>query len=131
MPRLTPYLTRLSLGAAFAAALALPFTSAEAQPPAPAPAAPSAPTDPAPKLETLVGDYELTVGRVMTITLENGVLYGHPTGGEKRALPHLAGATFGVENSPATVTFTIDADGRVTGLSMNQNGRVRTLTRIR
>jgi CubicO group peptidase (beta-lactamase class C family) len=108
--------------------------SAPAPSPAPAaapPAVPSAAAEPAPPLEGLVGDYELAPGRTLTITLEDGRLHGQPSGGEKRTLAHVSGATFSAVSTPITLTFTLGADGRATGLVMRQNGMERTLTKVR
>lgn len=86
-----------------------------------------------PKLEDLVGEYELAPGRSITITLEGGRLHGQPTGSSKQPLVHTTGATFAVgrADAPATVTFTLGADGRATAMVMRQNGNERTLTRVK
>jgi CubicO group peptidase (beta-lactamase class C family) len=86
-----------------------------------------------PQLEALVGEYEMAPGRTLKITLEGGQLHGEPTGNPKRPLVHVSGASFAVgqANSPMTVTFTLAADGRATGMVMRQNGNDRTLTRVR
>ena len=87
----------------------------------------------APKLEGLVGEYEMAPGRTITITLENGQLHGQPTNSEKRPLVHLTDATFGVGSADAalSVTFVLGPDGRATTMVMKQNGRERTLTRVK
>jgi len=88
---------------------------------------------PAPRLEGLVGEYEMGPGRTVTVTLENGVLHGEPTGNPKRALVHLTGPTFAVErvDGPIRLTFTLGADGRATAMVMRQNGNERSLPRVR
>lgn len=86
---------------------------------------------PAPRLEGLTGDYELAPGRTLAITLEEGRLHGHPPGGEKRPLAHVSGTTFSAVDTPITLTFTLGADGRATAVVMRQNGRERTLARVR
>ena len=94
-------------------------------------AASAAPTSPAPQLEGLTGEYELAAGRTIAITLEGGRLHGQPSGGEKLSLVHVSGATFSAAGSPVTLTFTLGADGRATAVVMRQNGRERTLPKVR
>lgn len=120
--------TRLGDRTAASAPAARPAQAAPAAPPA-ASAAPAASGEPAPRLEGLVGDYELAPGRSLAITLEDGRLHGQPPGGEKRALTHVSGATFSA--GQITLTFTLGADGRATGLVMRQGDRERTLARVR
>ncbi|HEX6250903.1 MAG TPA: serine hydrolase [Gemmatimonadaceae bacterium] len=91
----------------------------------------AAPAAPALRLEDLTGEYELAPGRTLTITLENGRLHGQPSGGEKRALSHVAGSTFSAADSQVTLTFSLGADGRATAAVMQQNGRERTLPKVR
>jgi hypothetical protein len=106
-----------------------------AQPSSPAPSAPATPSAgaAAPKLDAFVGEYEMAPGRTIVVTLENGKLYGEPTGNPKRVLAHVSGTTFDVEGAPApmTVTFTVGAGGRVTEMVMKRDGQERTLRRIR
>lgn len=96
-----------------------------------APASPATTASSALRLEAFTGEYELTPGRSLTVTLEDGKLQGQPQGGEKRAMTHVSGTTFSADGSPITLTFTLGADGRATGAVMSQNGRERTLTRVR
>jgi CubicO group peptidase (beta-lactamase class C family) len=95
--------------------------------------APATPAAPAPRPEGLVGEYEMAPGRSITITLEGGQLHGQPTGNPKRPLAHVSGATFAVgrADGPVTLTFALAADGRATALVMRQNGRERTLLKVR
>jgi hypothetical protein len=119
-------------------AAALPLASAAGQTPAPAPApapaeAPAAaPAEPAPPLENLTGDYEIAPGRTVTITLEDGRLYGQPAGSAKLPLVHLTGATFAVgqANGPTNVRFVLDPDGRAMAMVMRRNGNERTLNKV-
>jgi CubicO group peptidase (beta-lactamase class C family) len=99
-----------------------------AKDPAPAPAGS---TSAAPRLEGLTGEYELAPGRTLAITLENGRLHGQPPGGEKRPLTNVSGTTFSVAGSALTLTFTLGADARATAVVMRQNGRERTLPKVR
>jgi hypothetical protein len=94
-------------------------------------AASAAPASPAPRPEVLTGEYELAPGRTLAITLEGGQLHGQPSGGEKRTLLHVSGATFSAADTPITLTFTLGADGRATAVLMRQNGRERTLPKVR
>jgi CubicO group peptidase (beta-lactamase class C family) len=102
--------------------------TASATPPS-APA--TAPAAGAPRLDGLAGEYELAPGRTLAVTLENGRLHGQPPGGEKRALTHVSDTTFAADGSQVTLTFTLGADGRATAAVMRQNGRERTLTKVR
>ena len=47
------------------------------------------------------------------------------------ALTHDSGTTFSAAGSPITLTFTLGADGRATAAVMRQNGRERTLPKVR
>jgi CubicO group peptidase (beta-lactamase class C family) len=69
--------------------------------------------------------------RALAIALENNQLHGQPAGGPKRLLTHVSGTTYSVADSPMTLTFTIGADRRATALVMRQNGRERTLSKMR
>jgi hypothetical protein len=105
---------------------------------APAPVAkevPTAPTQPkttALRLEGLVGEYELAAGRTLTITLDNGQLFGQPSGGgAKLPLEFVSGTTFGATGRPITLTFKLGDDGKATSVVMSQNGNERTLPKVR
>jgi CubicO group peptidase (beta-lactamase class C family) len=112
-------------------------SSASAATPAPVPAtseaapAKSSPASDAPRLENLTGEYEIAPGRTLAVTLENGRLQGQPPGGQKRSLTHVSDTTFSADGSAVTLTFTVGADGRATGAVMRQNGRERTLPKVR
>jgi CubicO group peptidase (beta-lactamase class C family) len=88
-------------------------------------------TSAAPPLHALTGEYELAPGRTLSVSLENGRLRGQPPGGAKRALSHVSATTFAADGTPITLTFTLGADGRATAVVMRQNGRERTLPRVR
>lgn len=115
---------RMGAASASGAAAPVPVTKDSA-------AAPAVPTSAAPRLEVLTGEYDLAPGRTLLITLESGRLHGQPSGGEKRALTHVSGTTFSVAASPMTLTFALGADGRPTAAVMRQNGRERTLPKVR
>ncbi|MEW5929200.1 MAG: serine hydrolase [Gemmatimonadota bacterium] len=121
--------TRLGDRAAGSVASAQTSTQTSAQPAA-APAAATA-ASPAPRPEGLVGEYEIAAGRSLAVTLEDGRLHGRPAGGDKHLLAHVSGATFSAGDTPITLTFTLGPDGRATAVVMRQNGRERTLPRVR
>jgi Domain of unknown function (DUF3471) len=74
-------------------------------------------------LKTYVGEYEMGPGRVLTITLDKGTLWGQPTDQEKRQLFAESNTKFFLKDLPVQVTFQKDAKGAVTGLIMDQEGR--------
>jgi hypothetical protein len=77
------------------------------------------------------GGYELAK---MIVARVSGMSFaGQPTNNPKRPLVHITGATFGVGSADAgtTLTFIFDPDGRATTMVMKQNGRERTLTRLK
>jgi hypothetical protein len=86
-----------------------------------------------PSLETLTGFYEAREGRGITVTVENGKLYGEPTGNPKRELALQSGTTFRVAgtSSPMTVTFIVGDDGRPTEMVMRQGGGERRFPKVR
>lgn len=81
----------------------------------------------------MVGEYEMAPGRSLRVTREDGHLMGEPAGGPKERLVHVSGVTFalGRANGPATLTFTVGADGRATALVVRENGGERTLPKVR
>ena len=92
---------------------------------------PAAAASTTPRLEGLTGEYEVAPGRTITVTLEGGQLHGQPTSGQKHPLALVSGTTFSVGDTPITLTFSLGSDGRATGLVMRQNGRERTLPKVR
>lgn len=127
-------LIRLTLVAA--AATLIP-AAAHAQQPQPAPAKDSAvvtpagaPADTMKTVEeplVLAGFYTFDGTRGITVTIENDVLYGAPSSGDKRQLLHKYGTTYHVDGTQMMVTFTLDANGLPTELVMKQNGQQRVL----
>jgi hypothetical protein len=114
----------------FAAAIiaALVPATARAQTPQPpkdsaAPTAAAPAADSASALDSYIGFYQSPrPDRGIMVTLEEGVLYGEPTGGEKARLFLKSGSTYfvGREGSPATATFKLDADGKPTALVLRR-----------
>ena len=79
------------------------------------------------------GEYE-AVGRVFTVTFEEGNLYVTPPwGGSRQQLFLQSGTTYtlGSPQSAATVTFDVDAAGLVTGFTSRDRGVVRELRKVK
>lgn len=84
--------------------------------------------------EALVGFYEATPGQGITISLEDGTLYGEPTGQSKAQLVPQSGTTYfvGHEGAPVTVSFTVGTGGGATTLILRQGSGVeRTFPKVR
>jgi hypothetical protein len=82
----------------------------------------------------LLGFYEATPDSGITISLEDGTLYGEPTGQSKAQLVLQSGTTYfvGREGAPVTVSFTLSADGGVAALILRQeSGAARTFPKVR
>jgi CubicO group peptidase (beta-lactamase class C family) len=96
-------------------------------------AEPSGATPAAPGLEALTGFYEARAGRGITIIVENGKLYGEPTGNPRRELVLQSGTTYTVAgtSSPMTVTFVLGGDGRVAEMVMRQGDGERRFPKVR
>lgn len=74
-------------------------------------------------LKTYVGEYELRADWILTVTLENGSLWGQPTNQNKRQIFAESPTKFFLKDLPVTFEFEKDAQGTVTGLHMVQQGR--------
>ena len=74
-------------------------------------------------LKTFVGEYEFGPERTLTITLENGSLWGQPTDQPKRQLFAESETKFFLKDLPVQLTFEKDAKGVVSGFVMDQEGR--------
>ena len=74
-------------------------------------------------LKPYVGEYEFGPERTLTITLENGSLWGQPTDQPKRQLFAESQTKFFLKDLPVELTFEKDAKGVVTGMVMDQEGR--------
>ena len=74
-------------------------------------------------LASYVGEYQMDPERILTVTLENGYLYGQPTGQGKRQLFPESQTNFFLKEIDAQVVFQKDAKGKVIGMVMNQAGR--------
>jgi D-alanyl-D-alanine carboxypeptidase len=80
-----------------------------------------------------VGAYEMGVGRVFIVTFEEGNLYVTPPGGARQQLFLQSGTSYklGSPQSTTTVTFNLDADGTVTGLTARADGNDRELRKVK
>ena len=80
-----------------------------------------------------VGAYEAGVGRAFIVTFEDGNLYVTPPGGTRQQLFLQSGTTYKVGNlqSTTTVTFRVDDDGAVTGLTARADGGTRELRKVK
>ena len=87
----------------------------------------------APPAAGMVGEYAVAPGGSLKITLEDGHLQSEQTGNSKQRLVYVSGATFAVgrADAPITLTFTVGANGRATGLVVRENSNERTLPRVR
>lgn len=119
----------------FATVLLLQPLFAQAQPPKNAPPAAQSTSQaragnqerkeikvPAKVLNGYVGVYELTPERTLAITLEDGSLWGQPTGQTKRQLFAESQTKFFLKDAPVEVTFQKEK-GKVVGLVMKQGDR--------
>ena len=74
-------------------------------------------------LQTYVGEYELRPDWILTVTLDNGSLWGQPTNQEKRQMFAESPTKFFLKDLPVTFEFQKDAKGTATGVHMVQEGR--------
>lgn len=81
--------------------------------------------------DAYVGDYELAPNFVLTITKEGEKLFGQATGQGKFPLEPVSENQFAVAAVKAVVSFEKDANGRVTGLTLTQNGRANPAKKIK
>lgn len=87
-------------------------------------------TLPPEKLARYVGGYQLPGGRVMAITLENGQLISQIAGQPKVPLFALGDGKFFPRVVDADLDFVKDADGKVTSLTLHQNGNEVSMPRL-
>jgi CubicO group peptidase (beta-lactamase class C family) len=73
-------------------------------------------------LEKYVGQYQVAPNLIITVTLENGKLLGQVSGQSKFALSAESETAFFSKDVNAVITFVKDANGQVTGLTLNQGG---------
>ena len=82
-------------------------------------------------LEDYVGEYEMSPGNTVVVTLEDGRLHALPTGQTKLPLFAEADDRFFLRAVNAQVTFTRAPSGDVTGLILHMGGRDQAARRIR
>jgi CubicO group peptidase (beta-lactamase class C family) len=78
---------------------------------------------PAERLAEYAGNYPLAPGLTLALTLEDGVVFLQGTKQPKHRAFASAPDEFFFKTVDASVTFTRDAGGKVTGLVLHQNGR--------
>ena len=81
-------------------------------------------------LDTYVGEYELAPGFVLRVFREGDKLMSQATGQGKFEIFPESETTFAPRAFAAKLTFVKDADGKVTGIRLEQNGRVTLGKRI-
>jgi tetratricopeptide (TPR) repeat protein len=85
-----------------------------------------------PKLyDSYAGEYELNPDFILTITHEDGKLMGQATGQGKLELSPTSATEFQVQGVDAQITFVKNAQGQVTELILNQNGRKMPAKKIK
>jgi CubicO group peptidase (beta-lactamase class C family) len=82
-------------------------------------------------LQTYVGEYELAPGFIVVVTLEDGALFGQPTGQQKFGLFAESETEFFLRAVDAQVSFTKYASGNVTGMILHHSGVDQTASRMR
>jgi CubicO group peptidase (beta-lactamase class C family) len=73
-------------------------------------------------LREYIGSYELAPGAIMTITFENGQLFAQFTHQRRAPVFAESESSFFYRDANATISFTRNASGSVTGLLLKQSG---------
>ena len=81
-------------------------------------------------LERYVGTYELAPNFTITVTRENGRLFLQATGQARVELFPSSEREFFLKAVDAQITFDVDAQGRVTQLTLHQNGANQVAKRL-
>ncbi len=81
--------------------------------------------------DAYVGDYEIAPTFILTITREADKLMGQATGQGKLELEPVSESQFTVPAVKANVTFEKDSAGKITGLTLTQNGRAMKAKKIK
>lgn len=82
--------------------------------------------------KSFVGDYEIAQGVIFKVTFGNGNFYLKPPEDSVKTLEHLTGATYRVPGvAGATLTFLVDDNGQVIGMSAVQGGFERSLRKLK
>jgi CubicO group peptidase (beta-lactamase class C family) len=82
-------------------------------------------------LDSLVGEYEIQPGFVLTISRDGERLIGQATGQGKTELRAESQTQFYVKEAGAEITFVKDNDGKVTKLILRQGGRDTEAKRLK
>lgn len=82
-------------------------------------------------LDSYAGEYQMAPTFIITVTSENGKLMAQATGQEKFELFAVSETDFYLKINSATVSFVRGADGKVTEMILNQNGRKGTGKKIK
>lgn len=80
-------------------------------------------------LESYVGSYALSPAFVITIARRGGKLYGQATGQPRIRLHATSARDFAILSASASITFEVDAGGKVTALVLHQGGIDRRAAR--
>jgi CubicO group peptidase (beta-lactamase class C family) len=81
--------------------------------------------------DAYVGDYEIAPSFILTITKEADKLMGQATGQRKLELKPVSQTQFVVPDVKANISFEKDSGGKVTGLTLTQNGRAMKAKKIK
>lgn len=81
-------------------------------------------------LEKYVGQYKLLSGRILNIILENGKLFGQPSPQEKMEIFAVSETHFFLKIDDSQFTFDKDAQGKITGITLIQNGKLSKLPKV-
>ena len=80
-------------------------------------------------LDSYVGDFELQPGFIISITSENGKLFGQATGQPKLSLTPVSINEFSVSEVDAKITF-VDADDKIDLIKLHQGGQIMDASRV-
>ncbi|HWS98848.1 MAG TPA: serine hydrolase [Pyrinomonadaceae bacterium] len=82
-------------------------------------------------LEKYAGRYEMSPAMIVTVTLENGRLYGQGTGQGKTQIFAASETEFFLKNADVKITFDKDGRGNVVGMTVLKDGRETKARKIR
>ncbi|MCI0434507.1 MAG: DUF3471 domain-containing protein [Gemmatimonadetes bacterium] len=86
---------------------------------------------PAAVLQNYIGEYQAPPEASIVVTLENGSLYGQPTGQEKLRLFAEAEDRFFLRAVNIQISFTRNESGEVDGLVVHQGGREQRARKLK
>lgn len=82
-------------------------------------------------IEAYIGDYEIRPGFILSITEENGNLFGQATGQSRISLKQETDTKFAVEGVEAVIEFPNDISGKAATLKLYQNGQIVDAPRVK